>query len=153
MTARRARNTRAGAEGGRGRFIGKGLGQIGKIERAIGAQLRVDRRVLQLNVLERCAAVPEAGELQVHVQALRREHGFAVGVREGEIPDIQFQGEGIEVNLAQLQGALVLLRDEGGALRADQSRHAVEAESCIDGHQQQHDGAPEEDAARSARWQ
>jgi hypothetical protein len=52
--------------------------------------------LVELDFAERYAAPPDAGDIQVHVQPVERQHGRAGGVLESESPDLESQGERVE---------------------------------------------------------
>ncbi len=81
-----------------------------EVQPAIACDLRVRKGSFDVDVLEHIRAMPQGGHFEVHEQPREPEQWRSVPIRQGEIPDVQLQQEGIDANLADpgIQTELVM---------------------------------------------
>ena len=90
-----------------GRWRGRLRRQVGKIDDPVRPDHRVHAGRFHGERLEHVGAMPERGEFEIHEKSPEREHRRAVGVREGEVADLELQLEGLHPHRADLELAPV----------------------------------------------
>ena len=118
---------------GGARFVIRRVGhEARQIDAAVAVDDHVDIRSGELHFAQHGCAMPQRGQLQIHIEQAERCDRRVIGLAQREVFDTGIEEERIEADLADLHVAVQLLGDEIFDLMACNARNQQETAECVE---------------------
>ena len=123
----------------------QGVQQLGDVQAAIGAHHRIDARRLQADLGEGPCRAEHAPELEIDEEAIEAEQRPPVGLLQAELPDIDFEQQRVDPDLADLRAPPELLVRVARHVRRDEPGNEEEPGQRVDEEESREHGERDDD--------